>query len=121
MASLIQVRDLLALRGRMEAAQISQTLNTPQPMINAMLKQLESREKQCGFRKNLTAVFPAVVKAARKEKPVCTNGGRCVNLVSLPVLKARYAFASGLFCVRLSIKMQPLQRDVSSSESVSQG
>ncbi|EEZ6835393.1 ferrous iron transporter C, partial [Escherichia coli] len=26
MASLIQVRDLLALRGRMEAAQISQTL-----------------------------------------------------------------------------------------------
>ena len=31
MASLIQVRDLLALRGRMEAAQISQTLNTPQP------------------------------------------------------------------------------------------
>lgn len=37
MASLIQVRDLLALRGRMEAAQISQTLNTPQPMINAML------------------------------------------------------------------------------------
>ena len=39
MASLIQVRDLLALRGRMEAAQISQTLNTPQPMINAMLQQ----------------------------------------------------------------------------------
>ena len=32
MASLIQVRDLLALRGRMEAAQISQTLNTPQPV-----------------------------------------------------------------------------------------
>ncbi|EAA1631639.1 ferrous iron transporter C, partial [Shigella sonnei] len=28
MASLIQVRDLLALRGRMEATQISQTLNT---------------------------------------------------------------------------------------------
>ena len=45
MASLIQVRDLLALRGRMEAAQISQTLNTPQPMINAMLKQLESMGK----------------------------------------------------------------------------
>ena len=45
MASLIQVRDLLALRGRMEAAQISQTLNTPQPMINAMLQQLESMGK----------------------------------------------------------------------------
>ena len=39
MASLIQVRDLLALRGRME------TLNTPQPMINAMLQQLESMGK----------------------------------------------------------------------------
>ena len=42
MASLIQVRDLLALRGRMEAAQI---MNTPQPMINAMLQQLESMGK----------------------------------------------------------------------------
>lgn len=31
--------------GRMEAAQISQTLNTPQPMINAMLQQLESMGK----------------------------------------------------------------------------
>ena len=38
MASLIQVRDLLALRGRMEATQISQTLN-------AMLQQLESMGK----------------------------------------------------------------------------
>ena len=45
MASLIQVRDLLALRGRMEATQMSQTLNTPQPMINAMLQQLESMGK----------------------------------------------------------------------------
>lgn len=41
MASLIQVRDLLALRGRMEATQISHTLHAPQPMINAMLNQLE--------------------------------------------------------------------------------
>ncbi|EAO4598430.1 [Fe-S]-dependent transcriptional repressor FeoC [Salmonella enterica] len=41
MASLIQVRDLLALRGRMEATQISHTLYAPQPMIDAMLNQLE--------------------------------------------------------------------------------
>ncbi|EDS6647753.1 [Fe-S]-dependent transcriptional repressor FeoC [Salmonella enterica subsp. arizonae] len=41
MASLIQVRDLLALRGRMEATQISHTLRAPQPMIDAMLNQLE--------------------------------------------------------------------------------
>ena len=75
MASLIQVRDLLALRGRMEAAQISQTLNTPQPMINAMLQQLESMGK-------------AVVKAARKAKSVCASGGRCVNHTPSPVLKS---------------------------------
>ncbi|EAV6531777.1 [Fe-S]-dependent transcriptional repressor FeoC [Salmonella enterica subsp. enterica serovar Enteritidis] len=41
MASLIQVRDLLALRGRMEKTQISHTLHAPQPMIDAMLNQLE--------------------------------------------------------------------------------
>ncbi|HCL5071084.1 TPA: [Fe-S]-dependent transcriptional repressor FeoC [Salmonella enterica] len=41
MALLIQVRDLLALRGRMEAVQISHTLHAPQPMIDAMLNQLE--------------------------------------------------------------------------------
>ncbi|MTH47708.1 [Fe-S]-dependent transcriptional repressor FeoC [Intestinirhabdus alba] len=45
MASLIQVRDLLALRGRMESAQISRTLNAPQPMIDAMLNQLEKMGK----------------------------------------------------------------------------
>ncbi|CBG91108.1 [Fe-S]-dependent transcriptional repressor FeoC [Citrobacter rodentium] len=45
MASLIQVRDLLALHGRMEATQIGQTLHTPQPMVDAMLKQLESMGK----------------------------------------------------------------------------
>lgn len=41
MASLIQVRDLLALRGHMEVTQISHTLHAPQPMIDAMLNQLE--------------------------------------------------------------------------------
>ena len=45
MASLIQVHDLLAQRGRMEAKQISHTLHTPQPMIDAMLNQLEKMGK----------------------------------------------------------------------------
>ena len=36
MASLIQVRDLLALQGRMDAKQLSLSLHTPQPMIDAM-------------------------------------------------------------------------------------
>ncbi|BCU41772.1 hypothetical protein BT09C9_09340 [Escherichia coli] len=30
----------------------------------------------------------AVVKAARKEKPVCASGGRCVNLTPSPVLES---------------------------------
>lgn len=45
MATLIQVRDLLALQGRMEAKQISLTLHTPQPMIDAMLDRLEAMGK----------------------------------------------------------------------------
>ncbi|WP_253381392.1 [Fe-S]-dependent transcriptional repressor FeoC [unidentified bacterial endosymbiont] len=45
MASLIQVRDLLALQGRMEAKQLSHSLDTPQPMIDAMLARLEAMGK----------------------------------------------------------------------------
>ncbi len=42
MATLMQVRDLLALRGRMEARQISETLGAPQPLVTAMLERLEA-------------------------------------------------------------------------------
>lgn len=42
MASLIEVRDLLALRGRMETSQLSAALHTPQPLIVAMLSRLEA-------------------------------------------------------------------------------
>lgn len=80
MASLIQVRDLLALRGRMEATQISHTLHAPQPMIDAMLNQLEIMGKRYVSRKNRTAAFQAAVKVVRKVKPACANGGPCVNL-----------------------------------------
>lgn len=45
MASLIEVRDLLALQGRMEATQLSQMLHTPQAMIEAMLQRLEAMGK----------------------------------------------------------------------------
>ena len=62
MASLIEVRDMLALQGRMEAAQLSVQLHTPQALVDAMLSR-----------------FPAVVKAARKEKPAYVSGGRCVK------------------------------------------
>ena len=42
MASLIEVRDMLALQGRMEAKQISARLRAPQPLIDAMLGRLEA-------------------------------------------------------------------------------
>ena len=42
MASMIQVRDLLALQGRMEAKQLSLSLHTPQPLIDAMLERMEA-------------------------------------------------------------------------------
>lgn len=45
MASLIELRDMLALQGRMEAHQLSQALHTPQPMIDAMLMRLEAMGK----------------------------------------------------------------------------
>ena len=45
MASLIDVRDMLALQGRMEAAQLSARLHTPRPLIDAMLSRLEAMGK----------------------------------------------------------------------------
>jgi|GEM_PF-3866340 len=47
MASLIEVRDLLALQGRMDATQLSQILRTPQAMIEAMLERLEAYPGGC--------------------------------------------------------------------------
>lgn len=45
MASLIQVRDLLALQGRLDASQVSRQLQTPPALINAMLTKLEAMGK----------------------------------------------------------------------------
>ena len=88
MASLIQVRDLLALRGRMEAAQISQALNTPQPMINAMLQQLESMGKAVRIQEEPDGCLSGSCKSCPEGKSVCASGGRCVNHTPSPVLKS---------------------------------
>ncbi|ROC06198.1 hypothetical protein C4Z39_000900 [Klebsiella pneumoniae subsp. pneumoniae] len=48
MASLMEVRDMLALQGRMEAKQLSARLQTPQPLIDAMLERMEAMGKCCG-------------------------------------------------------------------------
>lgn len=76
MASLIQVRDLLALQGRMEAKQLSLSLHTPQPMIDAMLERLEAMGKAVRIGKSRTVVCPAVVRVVLKVKPVSGSGGR---------------------------------------------
>ncbi|SFR14776.1 MULTISPECIES: [Fe-S]-dependent transcriptional repressor FeoC [unclassified Enterobacter] len=45
MASLIALRDMLALQGRMEASALSMALHTPRPMIDAMLSRMEALGK----------------------------------------------------------------------------
>ena len=45
MASMIALRDMLALQGRMEARQLSQALHAPQSMVDAMLLRLEAMGK----------------------------------------------------------------------------
>lgn len=45
MASLIEVRDMLALQGRMEASQLSAQLHTTQALVDAMLGRLEAMGK----------------------------------------------------------------------------
>ncbi|MDI6441714.1 [Fe-S]-dependent transcriptional repressor FeoC [Cronobacter dublinensis] len=45
MATLMEVRDLLALSGRMDAKRISDQLAAPLPLINAMLGRLEAMGK----------------------------------------------------------------------------
>ncbi|MCS2148952.1 [Fe-S]-dependent transcriptional repressor FeoC [Scandinavium manionii] len=45
MASMIELRNMLALQGRMEAQQLSRALHTPQPMVDAMLMRMEAMGK----------------------------------------------------------------------------
>ncbi|MDF7679433.1 [Fe-S]-dependent transcriptional repressor FeoC [Enterobacteriaceae bacterium ESL0689] len=45
MASLIEVCNMLALQGRMQSKQLSASLHTPQPLIDAMLSRLEAMGK----------------------------------------------------------------------------
>ncbi|MBL5904825.1 FeoC-like transcriptional regulator [Serratia fonticola] len=45
MASLLQIRDALALRGSAQAQQLSQQLATPLPLVEAMLQRLAAMGK----------------------------------------------------------------------------
>ncbi len=66
-------------------------------MINAMLQQLESMGKAVRIQENLTAASLAVVKAARKEKPVSRVVGAALTLLHRLFWKARYRLHPGFF------------------------
>ncbi|WP_230353477.1 [Fe-S]-dependent transcriptional repressor FeoC [Lelliottia sp. WAP21] len=72
MASMIQVRDLLALRGRMEATQLSHSLNTPQPMIDAMLERLEAMGKAIRIQEEPNSCLSGSCKS-------CPEGKACLR------------------------------------------
>lgn len=70
MATLIEVRDLLALLGRMEASQLSDVLATPLPLIDAMLTRLEAM----GRAKRVTEDLSGCLSGSCKR---CPQGNAC--------------------------------------------
>lgn len=72
MASLIEVRDLLALQGRMEATQLSQMLRTPQAMIEAMLERLETMGKAKRIQEDADGCLSGSCKS-------CPEGKACLR------------------------------------------
>lgn len=72
MASLIEVRDMLALQGRMEARQLSQALRTPQPMVDAMLDRLEAMGKARRIQEDADGCLSGSCKS-------CPEGKACLR------------------------------------------
>ncbi|MDU7389037.1 [Fe-S]-dependent transcriptional repressor FeoC [Atlantibacter hermannii] len=70
MATLIEMRDLLALQGRMEASRMSERLATPLPLINAMLARLEAM----GRVKRVTEDLSGCLSGSCKR---CPEGNAC--------------------------------------------
>ncbi len=81
MASLIEVRDILALQGRMEAKQLSVRLNTPQPLIDAMLGRLQAMGKAVKVTEDADGCLSAAVKAA--EGKACLREWWSLRLIGL--------------------------------------
>ena len=67
MASLMEVRDMLALQGRMEAKQLSARLQTPQPLIDAMGKVVRISETSEGCLSGSCKSCPEGKAACRQE------------------------------------------------------
>ncbi|MFU2315069.1 FeoC-like transcriptional regulator [Rahnella sp. PCH160] len=72
MASLIQVRDSLALAGRADARQLSRQLNTPQPLVEAMLEKLVAMHKA----KTIDADDSCLSGSCKS----CADGKKCLTV-----------------------------------------
>ena len=71
MASLMEVRDMLALQGRMEAKQLSARLQTPQPLIDAMLERMEARGKVVRISETSEGCLSGSCKSCPEGKAAC--------------------------------------------------
>ncbi|KGQ13456.1 Ferrous iron transport protein B [Beauveria bassiana D1-5] len=70
MASLIDIRNALALQGRLEAKQISQQLATPLPLVDAMLDRMEAMGKAIRISEDPSSCLTGSCKS-------CPEGKRC--------------------------------------------
>lgn len=78
MASLMEVRDMLALQGRMEAKQLSARLQTPQPLIDAMLERMEAMGKVVRISETSEGCLSGSCKSCPEGKASAgRSGGRC--------------------------------------------
>ncbi|EOZ5145147.1 [Fe-S]-dependent transcriptional repressor FeoC [Klebsiella pneumoniae] len=71
MASLMEVRDMLALQGRMEAKQLSARLQTPQPLIDAMLERMEAMGKVVRISETSESCLSGSCKSCPEGKAAC--------------------------------------------------
>ena len=71
MASLMEVRDMLALQGRMEAKQLSARLQTPQPLIDAMLERMEAMGKVVRISETSEGCLSGSCKGCPEGKAAC--------------------------------------------------
>jgi ferrous iron transport protein B len=70
-ASLMEVRDMLALQGRMEAKQLSARLRTPQPLIDAMLERMEAMGKVVRISETSEGCLSGSCKSCPEGKAAC--------------------------------------------------
>ncbi|POP43241.1 ferrous iron transporter C [Superficieibacter electus] len=72
MASLIDVRNMLALQGRMEAGQLSAALNLSRPLLDAMLNRMEAMGKARRMQEEVDSCLTGSCKS-------CPEGKACVR------------------------------------------